>query len=91
MLPTTLPPSAALTVAELLGPLSALLLLSQLAILGVLMAWLLHVEGCQHDHATTDLSQMPRRRHTGRVQSVTSPISAQSARTFASDSITNAR
>ena len=34
------PPSAALTVAELLGPLSALLLLSQLAILGVLVAWL---------------------------------------------------
>jgi len=41
MLPIALPPSAALTVAELLGPLSALLLLSQLAILGVLVAWLL--------------------------------------------------
>jgi hypothetical protein len=40
MLPSPLPPSAALTVAELLGPLSALLLVSLLAGFAVLVAWL---------------------------------------------------
>jgi hypothetical protein len=40
MLPSSLPPSAALTVAELLGPLSALLLVSLLAVFAVLIAWL---------------------------------------------------
>src|SRR5262249_17686358 len=40
MLPSPLAPSAGLTVAELLGPLSALLLVSLLAALAVLVAWL---------------------------------------------------
>jgi len=40
MLPSPLPPSAALTVAELLGPLSALLLVSLLAVFAVIVAWL---------------------------------------------------
>jgi hypothetical protein len=40
MLPSPLPPSAALSVAELLGPVSVLLLISLLATFVVLIAWL---------------------------------------------------